>query len=190
MDDTQTLNAREVILALLDSAPEHTLHDRNVVQRLCYFAAVALHEDLGYSSDFYGPVSRSVGEALEIAALAGQILEASVRLTDEGRDERRVDYTLTDDGRASVQMLRADHESAVETVQSVLLRILETVPDLNRRALSQAAKIHLLLSRRGEKLDSSALPSVASRLGWTLTDEDMRATTAILDKLQLTAAAA
>lgn len=190
MDDTQALNAREVILALLDSAPEHTLHDRNVVQRLCYFAAVALHEDLGYSGDFYGPVSRSVEEALEIAALAGQILEFSVRLTDAGRDERRVDYKLTDDGRASVLTLRAAHQSAVETVQSVLSRVMETIPDLNRRALSQAAKIHLLFARQGEKVNAEQLPEVASRLGWTLTDEDMRSTTALLDKLQLTSAAA
>jgi uncharacterized protein YwgA len=182
MDKPDPLNAREIVLALLDGAPDQTLHGRSVVQKLCYFAGVALREDLGHIPQYYGPYSRDVEEGLEIATLAGQVEEKVVRIVDGGRDIREHNYRLTDDGREFVTTLRARHPWAFDQVQHVLRDVQQTVPGMSARSLSQAAKVHQILTTTSASPAPEAVPAVASRLGWALTDEDIRVTRDLLKR--------
>jgi uncharacterized protein YwgA len=179
------LTAREVVLALLDAAPDRTLHGRTVMQKLCYFAGVAIGEDLGHGAYYYGPFSREVDDGLEIAALAGQVKEITVRMAAGGRDVRQYNYTLTDEGRDTLAALRPMHQEQVDAVQRVLQEVQATVPGLNQRSLSQAAKIHLILTQQGAPVDAGELPAMASQLGWELTRDDVTSTIELLDKLNL-----
>ena len=68
------LTVRETVLLVIDAAGR-TLEGRTAVQKLCYFAGLALDEDLGHSAHYYGPYSREVEVALENESFAGDLDE-------------------------------------------------------------------------------------------------------------------
>jgi DNA-binding MarR family transcriptional regulator len=174
-----------VILALLDGADEDTLRGRPVLQKLSYFAGIALGENLGHSAYYYGPFSREVVDGLEIAALAGQVEEISVRVLEGPRDVREYRYVLTEEGREAVAALRQLHSEEVDVVHRVLRDVQEVVPGLDGRSLSQAAKIHYILTQENAPLTTAELSDVASRVGWQLTEDDVDSTVKLLGRLQL-----
>lgn len=185
MEHAESLTAREVVLALLDGAPENTLSGRMVVQKLSYFAGVTINEDFGHGLNYFGPFSRDVEDGVEIAILAGQVKEHIIRLADRGRDVREHCYTLTDEGREVVASLRSQHRQKFDAVQQVISAALSALVELNQQSLAQAAKVHLILAKQGRPVQMKDLSSVALELGWKLTEEDIRNTRELLGKLEL-----
>jgi uncharacterized protein YwgA len=177
------LTVREAVIVVVDAAGG-TVEGRTAVQKLCYFAGLALNEDLGHHAHFYGPYSRPVESALLNEAFAGD-LEETVRTFSgwSGRDGKAYTYTMTEQGAELVADVRRTKRAACERVDEIVHKLGELVEDYEQRPLSLAAKVDLILRQRGTGARASEIPELARQLGWTVDDGEVDLAVGILTGL-------
>jgi uncharacterized protein len=166
------LTVREAVVLVIDAAGRR-VEGRTAVQKLCYFAGLALNEDLGHSAHYYGPYSRDVESALQNESFAGD-LEENVRSFSgwSGREGRAYTYTLTGQGQQVVRELRQQHPEAAERIERIVKRLGELVEGYRQHPLSLAAKVDLILRQQGETT-ADQIPALARGLGWDVTDDEV-----------------
>jgi hypothetical protein len=174
------LTVRETVLLAIDAAGG-TLEGRTAVQKLCYFASLALGEDLGHQPHYYGPYSRAVEVALENEAFAGDLEESMRKFfsTWTGREGRSYTYTLTEQGNEVVAEISEAKPEAAARVNAVVKRLGELVPGYRQHPLSLAAKVDLILRQRGSMM-ADQIPVVAKGLGWEVNDDEVAEAVRIL----------
>jgi uncharacterized protein YwgA len=169
------LTTREVVLLVLDAAGGE-IDGRTAAQKLCYFVAGAIDQDLGHRAHYFGPYSRQVESALSNSAFAGDI-EETVRLFSSGRAYH---YKLSSQGQSTVTELSDGHPLASRTIKSTIANLRRQVPTFAQHPLSLAAKVDLIVRQQGGSIATDAIPSVAERLGWDVSSADVALAVKIL----------
>lgn len=175
MGDTGSgLSPREAVLVILDAAGG-VVAGRTVVQKMAYFSAKALDDDLGHHAHYFGPYSREVERALTHAALSEDVDETVERFAGwrGGPEIRLYTYALSEQGRELTRRLRTEYPDACDVIDDVVRRLDEAVPDRNQHTLSLAAKTDLILSQLGDQPDVRDVPGIAGELDWELSDSDV-----------------
>jgi uncharacterized protein YwgA len=180
------LTPQEAVLLAL-AAAGGTVEGRTSMQKITYFVAVALEQDLGHRAHYYGPYSRPVESALADAALGDEITETMERFPNyySGPDIRKYTYELTPDGEELVRELEADHPEEATTIDDTVGAIKEAVPDLDQNTLSMAAKNHFIVDTEGGTAKLSDIPDLARELGWRISDGQVQKSVELLKGLDL-----
>jgi uncharacterized protein YwgA len=179
------LTIREAVLVVLDSAGGK-VDGRTAMQKLAYFAAKSIHQDLGHRAHFYGPYSREVEGALNDSALSEDVVETVQRFPDwngSGPDIRKYTYEITDQGREFVAALRRSNPELSGQIDDIVRRLLQLVPDQNVHTLSLAAKTDLIVNQQSEPVTTSTLPDLARQLGWKMSGEEVAKAVGVLSSL-------
>jgi uncharacterized protein YwgA len=169
----ENLTARETVLLVIDAAGG-TVEGRTAIQKLCYFAGLALNEDLGHRAHYFGPYSREVEIALENEAFAGDLDESMRKFVynSTGREGRAYTYELSDQGNEVTAEIRAAKPVAAERINTIVKRLGELVPEYRQHPLSLAAKVDLILEQQGS-MSADQIPAVAKGLGWEVNDDEV-----------------
>lgn len=171
--DQEHLTIRETVLLVIDAAGG-TIEGRTAVQKLCYFAGLALDEDFGHRPHYYGPYSRQVEAALVNEAFAGDLEETARTFSGwSGRDGKAYTYAMTSQGVDLVADLRRDKPEAAHRIDEIVRRLGELVRGYKQHPLSLAAKVDLILRQRDEPAAASEIPELARQLGWKVTDDEV-----------------
>ncbi|MEX2196535.1 MAG: hypothetical protein WD844_14725 [Thermoleophilaceae bacterium] len=165
------MTVRETVLLVIEAAGGK-VEGRTPIQKLCYFAALALDEDLGHRAHYYGPYSREVEVALENETFAGDLDETMRTFNAAGREGRQYAYELTDQGREFVEEIRVSKPGAADRVAPIVKQLGDLVPGYRQHPLSLAAKVDLILRQQGS-LMADQIPAVANGLGWDVNDNDV-----------------
>jgi hypothetical protein len=178
------LTVRETVLLVIDAAGGH-VEGRTAVQKLCYFAGLALGENLGHGPYFYGPYSKPVETALENEAFAGD-LDVTVKpyAGRGGREHRTYIFDLTEQGREVAAELREASPRSAAQVDRVVGRLGELVPGYRQHPLSVAAKVDLILSQQREPITAARVPELARGLGWEVDEDEVTKAVEILVGLE------
>jgi len=180
------ITTRETVLLIADAVGD-PVPGRTVMQKLAYFASIGLGTTLGHRAYYYGPYSSKIEDALSVASVAGELHETVERLPDwsGGPDILKYTYALTDDGRRKAEQVIAEAPGQWDRISYAVHSIRATVPDFNQKMLSSAAKTYLIISDSPEETSEEDIPELASRLGWTLTAEQVTQTVDLLQRLGL-----
>jgi uncharacterized protein YwgA len=179
------LTVREAVLVVLDAAGG-TVEGRTAMQKLSYFAGLAIGEDLGHHAHYYGPYSREVERSLNHAALAEDVTETVERFPDwygRGPDISKYTYELSDQGRDLVRELRQRNPRAASEIDTIVKRLLDLVPDQNQHTLSLAAKTDLILSQQRQPIAVGELPDLARKLGWRMESDEVNRAIEVLSQI-------
>jgi hypothetical protein len=156
-----------------------SIEGRTAVQKLCYFAGLALNEDLGHTAHYYGPYSRDVEAALQNESFAGDLDENLRSFSSPPGEGRAYTYGLTEQGQEVVADLRREKADAVERIDKIVRRLGELVPSYKQHPLSLAAKVDLILRQQGEAT-AAQIPELARGLGWKVSDPEVTQAVEIL----------
>jgi hypothetical protein len=165
------LTVRETVLLVIDAAGGK-IEGRTPIQKLCYFAGLAINEDLGHRAHYYGPYSREVEVAVENETFAGDLAESMRTFNASGREGRQYTYELTDQGKKFVKEIRTGKADAAARVAPIVQKLGELVPGYRQHPLSLAAKVDLILRQQGA-LMADQIPAVAKGLGWEVNDDEV-----------------
>jgi uncharacterized protein YwgA len=168
---------------ILDAAGGR-IDGRTVVQKMAYFAANALGEDLGHHAHYYGPYSREVERALTHSALSEDVHETVERFPGwrGGPDGRQYHYELTGQGKDLVTELRRRYSDECGVIDAIVARLDRAVPSRNQHTLSLAAKTHLILSQQpGTPVRD--VPELARALNWEMSEGDLAQAVEVLKQV-------
>jgi uncharacterized protein YwgA len=174
------LSVRDAVLVIVDAAGG-VVEGRTAVQKLAYFASLALPEDFGHHAHYYGPYSRAVESALINKSFAGDLDESVARFQSwSGPDIRQYTYKLSEQGRVAVGELRAENPHLCAAIDKVVSGLKALVPGLSQHPLSLAAKVDYIVSHRPEEATVGEIPQLAREHGWEVSDEDVQLAADIL----------
>src|SRR4051794_2256979 len=171
------MDAREfVAMTLLASGGQ--VRGKTKLQKLVYIVGILTRslEELGYRPHFYGPYSDDVAEAVTHLKTIGAI-EQSVSdwgYGSNGFEIKRYDFTLNDSGRQYAQGVAQRNTERWTAIQDAV-RIYTQAGDRDYMSLSIAAKAYFLLDHRKIPTSDSDLAALASRFGWSVTPDQVRA---------------
>ena len=161
-------------------AADGKIDGRTKLQKMVYFAGVMAdcEKQLGYHAHFYGPYSSKVAAAVtELRSLG--FLEQSVAgggtIDNRGFEVARYDYSLTEDGKEIAEEKTLEHPRRWKQIKKAVKKLQQEPIDYMK--LSIAAKAHYLARKSGNSGSDSTheeLSKKARRLGWDVSDSDVR----------------
>jgi uncharacterized protein YwgA len=170
----------ELVLALLSAKPSG-VNGRTALQKLCYFASVMLHMDLGYGPDFYGPFSPAVATNIQSLVETDFILERRLRTF---RYRTMYCYSLAEDGIAIAERIRGDYQNEYRTIRT-LVRKYQQITHCNYQVLSWAAKVHYVLTQNKKAMTYAEAIKASELFGWRLTNSEVESAVGLLQALRL-----
>jgi len=158
---------------------------KTVLQKLTYLACQRETAAVDFEPYFYGPFSRDLEKAIDWLQMSEDIDETVTHLgiARTGWPVSRSTYRLTEAGVKHADEDIAHNEAFTGAAEEVLESAKVEDPNLNPRPLSVAAKVHYLLSNRGDPLTDAQVASSAKDLGWELSDSDLKKADALLNRL-------
>lgn len=176
----ERLSVRDAVLVIVDGAGG-VVEGRTAVQKLAYFAGLAIDTDLGHHAHYFGPYSRAVESALIDESFAGDLDESMASFQSwSGPDIRKYTYTLTEQGCQTVAEVRLRNPLACASIDRVVGELKTLVPGLSQHPLSLAAKVDYIASNvTGEPLVGD-IPALAREHGWEVSSEDVQLAADIL----------
>jgi uncharacterized protein YwgA len=163
----------------LDSS-DGSVAGRTAIQKIGYFDSIRLGLDMKYKPHFYGPYSPLLDESL-MDLIASDYVEEIARTTVYGRT--LYSYRLTDDGKELVKQLEGKYRKSLRTMKSVANRCNKF--GNNIYVLSYAAKVHYLLSQKGESMSSDEAIQTGKQFNWKLSEKDIESGVQLLSSLRL-----
>jgi uncharacterized protein YwgA len=174
------LEIRDAVLVIIDAA-EGQVQGRTAVQKLAYFAGVAIGRDLGHHAHYYGPYSRPVESALINESFAGDLDETTTTFSSwSGPEIRQYTYRLTHQGAEAVAEIRETSPCTCACIDQVVVNLKSLVPGLPQHPLSLAAKVDYILARTSGAPRISEIPWLAKEHGWEVSESDVKAAADIL----------
>jgi uncharacterized protein YwgA len=174
------LSVNDVVLLIVDAAGG-AVEGRTAVQKLAYFAGIALQRDLGHHAHYYGPYSRAVESALISESFSGDLEESVTSFqSSSGPDIRKYHYKLTEQGRETVAELRLRNAHSCSAIDAVVEDLQRLVPGLSQHPLSLAAKVDYIASNTASEPLVGDIPQLAREHGWPVSPEDVQLAADIL----------
>ncbi len=172
------MNTRDVLLLILDVAK---IRGNTAIQKIAYFISIKLGIDMNFFPHYYGPYSRNV--ALELQNLVDfNFVDDNIKFTKRNRIMH--EYTLNDDGKKIVSVLKNKYKEEYEVIREIIKNI-EDIFGQNYNILSWAAKIHFILKERGIPISEEEIINLAKGYDWNLSDEEIESAKKLLLALKL-----
>ncbi len=165
------MNARDLVLVVVALCGDRSGFGRTSLQKLTYFAGIALDVDLGHRAYYYGPFSEEVEHEVEVLVLSGLMEETAHNLgfvNQAGFAGRQFSYNLTQDGRRRVEALQSHHPETFRKVNELVAFLEDELSGLEQTTMSTAAKVTYLLRQEGEDLSIDQVGALAAAQGWTI----------------------
>lgn len=159
------------------------LRGRTLLQKKLYFVSVLAGEQSGYSPHYYGPYSSLVADDLGALVNAGFVqgdTDVFSEMLGPWGERRLCKYRL----REPSAVLIRSREMEMGAYQDAIERINADPISQNAHLLSIAAKVHIIVSERGE-VTLGAIKQRAAELGWKLSDRDIQQVAGYLQRLGL-----
>jgi uncharacterized protein YwgA len=185
---TEPMKPRDFVLMTIDSAGDRPEFGRTSLQKLTYFAALALGRDLGHRPHYYGPFSNTVErdtEALVFSDLVEERVQSLGFATAARWEARQYEYKISETGRERVQQLRKHHPEEASALASLIESILEHAGRLDQRILSAAAKVHFIGKREDKAVSIDDVRRAARDYGWKLSEREVEKVMELLEKVGL-----
>lgn len=170
----------ELVLGLL-STNSSGINGRTALQKLCYFASVMLHMDLGYGPDYYGPFSPTVATNIQSLVETDFVLERKLR-TQHYRT--MYCYSLAEDGAAIAERIKKDYQKEYKTIRT-LVRKYKEITHCNYQVLSWAAKVHYILTQNKKSMTYAEAIKAGELFGWKLTHSEVESAVGLLQAFRL-----
>ena len=174
------MNPEDAVLLLIH-ANRGRVDGRTTIQKLAYFTQllVPLSRKLQFRPHFYGPYSAELAGLLN--SLVG-IRFLGIEAVRTIRQRVMYSYSLTPDGEDFV------HKFAQQEQAGKIVEVLETCQNetgLNPDVLSFAAKADYILRQKRKSYTSPQVIAEGKKLGWNLTDQQVRDGVKLLQALKL-----
>ena len=176
------MNAHDTVVLNLDANDGH-IDGRTALQKLAYFEHIQTKINITFTPHYYGPYSKHMA-----AALADLV---AYEYVDEKRCEQnqyeRYFYTLTDNGKKFAKIARETNPDAYRTIREIV-RTCKDNCNLKAGTLSYAAKAHYLLDDANVSVSCvqmSKVKEMGKKLGWDMTNADVKSGMDLLVKLNL-----
>lgn len=181
------MDARDFVAMTLLASGGH-VRGKTKLQKLVYIVGILTRslDELGYRPHFYGPYSDDVAEAVSHLKTIGAI-EQTVSdwgYNTNGFEIKRYDFTLNDSGRQYAQGVAHRNADRWRAIQDAV-RIYDQTGDRDYMSLSIAAKTYFLLDHRKAPASDAELAALASRFGWSVSPDQVRAAVDYLVSLNL-----
>jgi len=179
-------DAIDVVLMLLESAKQKQVTGRTVLQKMAYFANEKAKLGLAFAAHFYGPFSRQVSGAVDslvASALISQEVEEFLPRRSSMWEGRRYTYRLTPKGSQLTKGVAAELGQAVPKVKEVVGAIEQAGLSRDYMALAAASKVHYIVKRSRRPLNLSRISAEAKRVGWSLSEAEVRRVVRFLESL-------
>lgn len=175
------MNAYDFVHLTFLAMKNHEIKGNTKLQKTVYFLGLrtGLEEDLGYRPHFYGPYSDEVADAVGRLKALGFLdcTRSGVGSVDSrGFEVVRSDYRLNAEGRMVAEIKKKQFKGEWGYIQKGAEE-LETLLTKDYMQLSIAAKIKFMLGKRQAQspVKPEELASLASRFGWSVTPDQVRA---------------
>lgn len=174
------------VLHAIAEAYGGSIHGRTLLQKIAYFIGDKLEIDLGYGAHYYGPYSKEMTASLQDQMGIGALIEnrKESRHLFAGHDGAKVfyEYTVTKRGLTARELHQQwggdDYKKAVKIAKKIKSLKVDYMP------LAFASKVHYILSRaKDEVMNSKGVTEEAGKLGWSMSEDDVRKGIEILTKL-------
>lgn len=182
------VNRREFVLLVLDAAGGE-IPGKTYFQKLCFFVGLkAGNSELGFSPHYYGPYSDAV--ANEISFLKGSGFISERRLgtgvaDSSGWEMTRYDYSITDEGRRAVRILKDGYPNDCAAVTLAVSEV-SAAGDVDYMALSIAAKTYWIVNQnKNAPVPLHAIAEQAQHLNWKISNDQVNTAIDFLTKLHL-----
>lgn len=168
------MNATEFLLCVIEASGGR-IQGRTLLQKRAFFLAELTGIDAGlrFDAHYYGPYSATVEGTVTQLKNLGFVQESNTGfgILKGGFEVKRYDYSLTEDGKVLVELLRETPEYfALEAG----MRKMADAGDPNYLELSIAAKAYFLLKKKRGKMGVSELLTEAEKYNWTISPESIR----------------
>ncbi len=174
----------DLILAIIESN-DGSLEGKTTIQKIAYFSTKrkALTVSADFLPHFYGPYSAQVDFELDKLVGLGFVSQ-STRTTINDRVMYR--FNLTDQGWKIAKDIHAKNLKEFHEINTIVKACRE-VAGLNPSTLSYAAKVHFILTktrrRRMRSLTSAEVIDEAKKIGWKMSQREVRAGAKLLVEL-------
>ena len=188
MSDTpRTMQARDLVLTVIDAASGRSDFGRTSLQKTTFFAAIALRVDLGHSAYYYGPYSADVELDTEALVMAGLVEEDSstIGVNDRGFPITRYQYKVSSDGEQRVQQLKSKYPTEVGVVDELVKQLVAVIGSLDQNTLAAAAKTYYIAREQGSPVTPDTVADLAKDYGWTLRADRVAEAANVLNSLRL-----
>ncbi|MBX3328939.1 MAG: hypothetical protein KF722_00945 [Nitrospira sp.] len=181
------MNSKDIVLLVMDEYGG-SMSGKTLLQKVCYFAEVALNMGVPFKAHHYGPYSptieESVGELKELGFIEEHTVGFGVSNPSGFGELRRYDYRLTDDGRKVVEDLKSKKRVEAKSISGLVERIKKSGnPDYFE--LSIAAKSYFILRKQNKPMTNSEIEKEAQKLGWPLQEGSVQKAIHLLQGLKL-----
>ena len=187
-DDTPTtMQARDLVLAVIDAASGRPDFGRTSLQKTTFFAAIALGVDLGNSAYYYGPYSAAVEQDTEALVMATLVEEDSstIGVNNRGFPITRYQYKVSSDGKQRVQQLKGKYPTEVGVVDELVKQLVAVIGSLDQTTLAAAAKTYYIAREQGSPVTPDTVADLAKDYGWTLRADRVADAANVLNSLNL-----
>ena len=187
-DDTPTtMQARDLVLAVIDAASGRPDFGRTSLQKTTFFAAIALGVDLGHSAYYYGPYSAAVEQDTEALVMATLVEEDSstIGVNNRGFPITRYQYKVSSDGKQRVQQLKGKYPTEVGVVDELVKQLVAVIGSLDQTTLAAAAKTYYFAREQGSPVTPDTVADLAKDYGWTLRADRVADAANVLNSLNL-----
>jgi uncharacterized protein YwgA len=182
------MKRRDLILAIVAVCGERPEFGRTSLQKTAFFAAEVLGTEFGHKAHFYGPFSDDVEADVEDLVFTGLLSERVTTLGfagPSGREAKKYDYQLTDEGLARVDALRTAYPEEFRRLEAFVVRLTESAGGLDQGILSPAAKTYFIAKREKRAVSPKEIRQFGASLGWDLKPAQIRRVSDVLDSLGL-----
>ena len=187
IDTPTTMQARDLVLTVIDAASGRSDFGRTSLQKTTFFAAIALGFDLGHSAYYYGPYSAAVELDTEALVMAGLVEEDSstIGVSNRGFPITRYQYKVSSDGEQRVQQLKGKYPTEVGVVNELVKQLVAVIGSLDQNTLAAAAKTYYIAREQGSPVTPDTVADLAKDYGWELRPDRVAEAANVLNSLHL-----
>jgi len=179
-------SVRQVVLFTVEQL-NGSANGKTYLQKVCYFVQRVTKWPLGFRAHYYGPYSDLVSAELSFLTGAG-LLDETRRGSGiagvGGWEIARFDYTLTEDGRRTVERLAQEDAAGVASIRAAVKRVLDVGPQ-SYVDLSFAAKTDWILQSERGPMTFDGVARAATRFNWNVKGTDVKRATEFLRAIGL-----
>jgi uncharacterized protein YwgA len=181
------LELSDAILTTVKVAGNRVL-GRTAIQKLVYFLTTCNIVEARYRPHYYGPYSVDVASSIQMLSSVDFLIEEIDTPQTTGypvpENWKRYHYTLSSEGEEIAKDFKKFNRNEFEKL-SQIIEICGSTADYDMDILSWAAKVHYILSKKGEPMTYDAIIHTAESFGWKLSEDQVEMAMNLLENLDL-----
>lgn len=185
--ETSVMKTRDLVLLLVSKCQDSPEFGRTSLQKVAYFAGLALDRDLGHQAHYYGPFSSLVESEIDALALSDLLEESVTPLgfsSSSGFGVRKYQYRLTVDGERRVEDIVRVHPEESMVLGDLVDLLRDHAGGLDQSVLSPAAKVlYIAHQNQNRSVSTEEIALAGEDLGWQLDAARVERVARLLERL-------